>query len=111
MLKKINGQAMMEAVIAMTLGIATLIICLFLFHGYVRKIWVDHHLYQSLICVAKREEIQNCKKILIQRVKHFLWLGKLKKIQLKGKGNQWKGIVITENIYGRFVFQSYVNLD
>ena len=111
MLKKIKGQAMMEAMIAMPLGMAVLIICLFWFHAYVRKIWVEHHLYQSLICVARREGIQNCKNVLIQRVQNFLWLGKLKKIQLKGGGNQWNGRVITKNIYGRSVFQSRVNLD
>ena len=102
---------MLELVVSLPIILTALCLCLLLVHTYIRKIWVDHHLYQALICAAKRQPIHICKENLIQQSKKLYFLGKIQSIQLKGGGNKWTGHVRIKNTTGQFVFQNQIHLD
>ena len=111
MFNQIKGQAVIEAAIVLPAGAMVLTMCLFLSHAYMQRIWVDHHLYQALLCSAARQPLSHCREVLVKKIKTFLWLGKIKKISIKGGGNQWKGKVILQDVYGRFSYRSQIHLD
>ena len=56
--------------------------------------YVNHQLYQALICIAQQETPRVCQTQLIRRSQKFLAWGKLKNIQLQQKGEKWIGTLI-----------------
>ena len=106
-----SGQALTEALIALSLTSTCFIVCLLLFHGYTQQLWMDHQLYQSLICLAKGENKQHCKKIMIQKTKAFLWIGKIQNLKLYKKEEQWKGTLTWETPFWKIPFQKTLNLN
>ena len=92
-----KGQTIIEALLVLPLAGACFIVCLLFFHVYAQYLWMDHHLYQALICLAK--EGHNCKDNMTQKIKSFLDIGQLKNIQFKITENKWSGSFIWETSF------------
>ena len=103
--KKQKGQALTEALIALPLASACFVLCLWLFHSYTQQLWMDHQLYQSLICLAKGERKSHCEKKMNQKIKSFLWTGKLKNINLYKKKAEWGGSFTWETTFLKVPFK------
>ena len=107
--KKTKGQALTEALAFLPITSACFIVSFGLFFAYTQKIWMDHQLYQSLICLAQGENKTHCKQKMKKKIKIFLWTGKLKNIQLHKKTQQWKGTFTWETHFWKIPFQQTLN--
>ncbi len=89
---KCSGQAVLETLVALPLATSCFVLCFLFFHLHAQYLWMDHHLYQSLVCLAKGKNKADCENQMERKIKKFLWAGKLKDIQFHKKGEkQWKG--------------------
>ncbi len=105
-----SGQAVMEALFLLPLVCACFILCFLFFHVHAQHLWMDHQLYQSLICLAKGKKQINCKTRMETKIKTFLWMGKLKDIQFyKGK-KEYRGFFIWETGFWRIRFAKKIHL-
>ena len=103
--KNKKGQALTEALITLPLASACFVLCLWLFHSYTQQLWMDHQLYQSLICLAKGENKSHCKNKMDQKIKSFLWVGELKNIKLDNKNGKWSGAFIWKTSFLKIPFK------
>ena len=107
-MKTKKGQALTEALMAGPVVIACFVLCIGLFHGYTQQLWIDHQLYQSLICLAKGESQSRCAKTMKQKIKAFLWIGKLKNIKLYKQEEKWSGSFTWETPWWKIPFKKSI---
>ena len=103
--RRASGQAMMETLISLPLISACFILCLLFFHAFAQTLYMDHQLYQSLICLAEGKPKTDCEKTLQQKVKSFFWTGKLKNIKFKKGEEKWSGQFTWETGFWTIPFQ------
>ena len=63
------------------------------------SIWVDHHLYQHLICRAEGRSRALCRKRLIRNIKALYPGGAVTRFRAEKEGGVWKG-EIKWTLYG-----------
>ena len=107
---KQSGQAVIEIIILLPLIASCFILCLLFFHVQAQHLWMDHQLYQSLICIARGKTKLSCETQMKKKIKSFLWTGKLKNIQLYQGKNKWKGSFIWETGFWRIKLKKQINL-
>jgi hypothetical protein len=107
---KNKGQVLLEALILLPLISTCFILCLLFFHVHAQHLWMDHQLYQSLICLSKGETRQHCKRKMEKKIKSFLWMGRLNNIQFKKGGNVWAGSFNWEGGFWKIRFRKRINL-
>ena len=100
-----SGQAVVEALVLLPLVCVCFILCLFFFQIHAQHLWMDHQLYQSLICLAKGKAKRNCENQMQKKIKTFLWMGELKNIQFYKKENEWKGVFTWETGFWQIPFE------
>ncbi len=107
-----RGQAVMEMVMFLPLAFGGLVVCLFVFYTCSKQLWVDHQLYQFLICLSQRVNQLKCQRKLKKGIRSFLWMGdKIKTLKFNGKENKWSGYLVIENIYIRGVWKKKVHFN
>ena len=109
-LKTTSGQALIETLILLPLVCSCFILSLLFFHVHAQQLWIDHQLYQSLICLAKGKTKINCKNQMEKKIKTFLWIGKLKNIQLYKGENEWRGLFTWETGFWQIQFRKKFEL-
>ncbi|MDE0519011.1 MAG: hypothetical protein OXH36_05610, partial [Bdellovibrionales bacterium] len=75
-----------------------------------QHLWMDHQLYQSLICLAKGEKQRNCKNQMREKIKIFLWMGKLKNIHFYKEEKKWKGMFTWQAAFWKVSFKKTILL-
>ena len=94
MYRQKKGQALIE--FAVSIGVSCLLfffILQFIFISGV-KMYIHHHLYIALFCMAQGNSSTQCRQNMIKQIKKFVIWGNLKKVFLTGTSNHWKGDVI-----------------
>ena len=108
--KKHSGQVLLETLILLPLTGACFILCLLFFHVHAQHLWMDHQLYQALICLSKGKTKPKCENQMNKKIKAFLWTGKLNNIQFKKKEREWTGFFTWETGFWRIRFRKKLNL-
>ena len=57
-------------------------------------VYLDHHLYRSLLCMAQGESAIGCKRKLIKKSSLFFLKSGFKNIQLKKEGQRYFGSLL-----------------
>lgn len=107
-LNKKSGQALIEALLVLPLVCASFSVCLLFFHVHAQYLWMDHHLYQALICLAKGKK--DCKDNMTKNIKSFLWVGQLNDIQFKTTENKWSGTFTWQTLFWKISFRKNLKL-
>ena len=108
---KQSGQAVIEMIIVLPLITSCFILCLLFFHVHAQYLWMDHQLYQSLICLARGKTKLSCETQMKKKIKSFLWTGKLENIQLHSGDKKWKGSFIWKAGFWQIKFKKQINLN
>ena len=85
LLKAQSGQSLIEAVVVSFLLIASLQGLFVLSWISVQKIWMEHQLYQAVLCVAEQKAKIKCESQLMQNIQSFNRLGRLKLLFISEK--------------------------
>lgn len=96
---KPNGQSVIEVLcicFSLILILKGIFVVFWLMAG---SLWVDHQLYQKLICLAEGRPQILCQKRLIKNIKTLHPLGTLTHSQMRRGKNLWKG-KIKWTLYG-----------
>ena len=108
---KQSGQAVIEMIILLPLIASCFILSLLFFHVHIQHLWMDHQLYQALICLAKGKTKLTCETQMKKKIKSFLWSGQLKNVQFHQPGEKkWKGEFIWKTGFWRIKFIKQINL-
>ena len=103
---KKSGQALIETLLVLPLAGACFSLCLLSFHVHAQYLWMDHQLYQALICLAK--EKKDCKENMTKKIKSFLWVGRLNNIQFKAAENKWSGAFTWQTSLWKIPFKKHL---
>lgn len=86
-----KGQSLIEFTIVI-LSLISLIQCVFmLFWIFTSLLWMEHQLYQGLICSAQQKEISECKTQIKMQIKRLNPLGTIQSLKIKNIQRAWKG--------------------
>ena len=106
-----TGQAMIEMLLLLPLAGACFVLCLLFFHAHTQYLWMDHQLYQGLICLAKGNTHTLCKNQMEQKIKSFLWTGRLKHVRFQQWENKWTGNFTWKTGFWKIRFKKTLNLN
>ena len=109
-LKKPKGQILIESLILLPLTSACLILSLLFFFLYSQYLWMDHQLYQALLCSAKGRSSAVCTYQMQKKIKSFLWMGHITNIQIKKSFSGFKGFFIWKHPFWNLSFQKEIRL-
>lgn len=86
-----KGQSFVETLI-LTLTLIILVkFILLIFWVFINTLWMEHQLYQGLVCVAQQKKISQCKHTSLAQIKKLNTLGIIKSLNFKNFQNKWKG--------------------
>jgi len=105
-----HGQVLIETLVLLPVITVCFLLSLLFFHVHAQSLWMDHQLYQSLICMAKQQPKKYCINKMQKNIKSFLWTGHLKSIRYHKKPNEWHGFFTWENQFWTLHFKKKINL-
>lgn len=85
------GQGNLEALLLVIIFILIIKGGFMFFWLLAGNLWLDHQLYQNLICRAKGHSEIFCEKKLLKEVRKFTWIGSIQNIESIQLNNSWKG--------------------
>ena len=90
--KNQTGQTLIEALVFFLALIVMTNIILILFWIFVNLLWMEHQLYQGILCVAQQKELFVCEHNVLTNIKKLNDLGDLKSLNLKPNQGEllWK---------------------
>lgn len=96
---KPNGQSVIEVLCVCLSLFLILKGTLLVFWLAAGSLWMDHQLYQKLICLAEGRPQIICRQRLLKNIKAFNPVGVITHLQIKKGTNRWEG-QIKWTIYG-----------
>ncbi len=105
-----KGQSLIEALILSWALISLMSLVLLIFWIWTNIIWIEHQLYQGLICAAQQKDMRFCKEALLSQIKKFNPPGRIKFLKIKNFQNQWKGEIIWIFYNKKFSIQQILSL-
>ena len=100
---KKKGQSLMEMLVVSVLFISLIQIIFILFWIFVSRMWIEHQLYQGILCVARQQKPSVCKLMVLQKIYTLNPVGRVKEIRIRQIHTEWKGYV-RWRIYRSFFF-------
>ena len=91
--KKVKGQSVIEmscVLLGLTLALKGMFLVFQLIAG---ALWLDHQVYQHLICLAEGRPQVFCQEKLIRNITKFNPAGTVSRLQMKKGVNRWEGRV------------------
>lgn len=89
-----KGQGLVEALI-LCLTFTTLIYVLFLmFYLFTNILWMEHQLYQGLLCVAEQRNKEHCRRSTLNKIQKLNPLGGIQSLKIRNFRKEWKGEMI-----------------
>ena len=91
MIQNQKGQAFVETTIVMLTMILLIKLTMVLFLFIFSSLWIQHSLYQGLVCLAEGREVSYCKENIKTQIKRVVPLGHIQNIKLLEKHNNSLG--------------------
>ena len=105
-----KGQGLLEALI-LSLALITLIYCTLLFFWMgTSLLWIEHQLYQGIVCVAEQKELNLCKQRVLKQINKLNSVGVIKALKIQNFQNQWKGEILWNFYKKDFMIQQSLSL-
>lgn len=86
-----KGQSIVELMFISLAVIVLIKSILILFWIVISLLWMEHQLYQGLVCAAQQKNTKLCESITIQQIKKLNPLGAIKFLKIKKFKDAWKG--------------------
>ncbi len=93
-IKSKKGQSILEFVISMGVIFLIFFFVIQLIFVSGSKMYIHHHLYESLFCIAKGNSKLKCKQEMLKKIKKFVIWGNFESIYLQGRRQKWTGLLI-----------------
>ena len=94
MYKKQQGQALLEFAVSVGISFLLFFFVLQLIFVSGAKMYIHHHLYTALFCMAQGKPSAQCQKNMMKQIEKFVVWGNFERVLLTGTSNLWKGDVI-----------------
>ena len=91
LLRDQKGQNLIESLILSLVLITVLKFIFIIFWLFISLLWMEHQLYQGLICKAEQKKESLCKQKILQEIKKLNPLGKIKELKIDKTKNIYKG--------------------
>ena len=105
-----KGQSHIELLVVSFVLITLVKGILILFWIFTNFLWMEHQLYQGLICRAEKRPISMCKTKVLNQIKKLNQIGEFTEIKLAEFNNQWKGHLKWRFYKWTFTIKSQLNL-
>ena len=92
--KSQKGQSLIETLVLSLVLITLLKFILIIFWLFINLLWMEHQLYQGIICKAQQKNDLLCKQKILQEIKKLNPLGKIKNLKIYQLQNVYKGELI-----------------
>lgn len=89
--EKQKGQSVVEILILSIVLIGITKLILIVAWLYINFIWMEHQLYQGILCVAEQKKELFCKQKTLKEIKKLNPLGKMNSLKIKQNQNRYKG--------------------
>lgn len=89
-----KGQVLIEFIFSFILLIKFIIFLITLIYYFLAKLWISHHLHNSLICISSEHSIAYCKSKYQEKIIKNLPWGKLKKFNIIKTKNFINGKIV-----------------
>lgn len=90
-MKKAKGQSSLEALLISLLVFVLMKGVFVVFWVFIQFLWIDHNLYQGLVCRATKQKKAYCHKEVLEKIATFNVIGQIKNLELKQFNKVWKG--------------------
>ena len=105
-----KGQSLSEALI-LSLAFLTLFhFSLLTVWMGINILWMEHQLYQGILCSAQQKSIKFCRWTALKKIKNFNPLGKIQSLRITNFQNKWKGEISWSFYKKEFVIQQTLSL-
>ena len=91
MIKNQKGQALIETVVITLTWFLLIKGMVMMFILVSSSLWIQHSLYQGLVCLAEGRNAPRCKESLSADIKKWIPLGKINDVNLRGNFKHWSG--------------------
>ena len=89
-----TGQTVVET-LGLSLALTALVyLSWLLFWMGINILWIEHQLYQGLLCAAQHKEESLCKKTTLKQIKRLTVLGSVSLLKIKGYQKEWEGEIL-----------------
>ena len=105
-----KGQSNIEVALLSFILIVLIKGSLVLFWIFTNFLWVEHQLYQGLICRAEKKATAVCKMKVLTNIKKLNKSGDFININLTGFDNKWKGSIKWKFYKWAFSIKSHLDL-
>lgn len=105
-----KGQGLIEVLILSPVLIILFQFILLVFWIGVNVLWMEHQLYQGILCVAQKKDIQLCKMKVTQQIKRFNTVENIQSVKINHFNNEWKGEIIWNIYKKKFFIQQNLHL-
>lgn len=86
-----SGQSLIEALVISLVLIAMFQLVFFVFWIGTNILWLEHQLYQGMICTAQGKSIHFCERKALKEIQKLKSGGKVHSLKIRGFENKWKG--------------------
>ena len=105
-----KGQSLVEFMILSLALISLIKGTLFLFWIVISLLWMEHQLYQGLVCAAQQKNLKACEAIALQEIKKLNPLGVIKSLKIRNLQKIWKGEILWSFYKKDFVIRQSLSL-
>lgn len=105
-----KGQSMTEAMILSLALITVVYFTLLIFWIGTSILWMEHQLYQGIVCAAQHKGIPLCKEAILKQIKKLNPLGMIQSLKIKHFQNEWKGEIVWIFYKRKFLIQQTLSL-
>ena len=105
-----KGQGLIETLILSLVLIIIIKFILAVFWIFISSLWMEHQLYQGVLCVAQQKETTLCKQKALQKIKQLSSLGKIQDLTIKQAQNKYKGEMLWNFYKQNFVIKQSLTL-
>ena len=105
-----NGQSLIEVLI-LSLALITMVqLTLVIFWIGTNILWIEHQLYQGLVCAAQHKKIYLCRETILKQINKLNPLGAIQSLKIKHFQNEWKGEIVWAFYKKNFLIQQTLSL-
>ena len=105
-----SGQSLLETLIVCLSLTSFIQFTVLLFWMGISVLWIEHQLYQALVCRAEHKGLEHCKQSFFKNTKKLSPVGTIENIKITNFNKQWKGELLWRFFKKDFLIQQTLNL-
>ena len=98
--QKQAGQSLVETLVLSLTLIAVIHFTVLMVWIGTHILWIEHQLYQGLVCAAEQKNLHLCKQTVLKQIKTLSSSSVITSLKIKNFQNKWKGEILW-NFYNK----------